>query len=65
VTVLSNEHTAQLPMWQRALYFLFVGSWVGPIWIALAYVVGLGIITLPLTIWMFDRIGGVMTLHRH
>ncbi len=65
VTVLSNEHSEQLPMWQRAIYFLCVGSWVGPIWIALAYVIGLGIITFPLTIWMFDRIGGVMTLHRH
>ena len=25
VTTLSHEHNAQLPMWQRALYFLFVG----------------------------------------
>jgi uncharacterized membrane protein YccF (DUF307 family) len=65
VTTLSHEHNAQLPMWQRALYFLFVGSWLGWIWIALAYVIGLGVITFPLTLWMLDRIGGVMTLHRH
>lgn len=65
VTTLSNEHNEQLPMWQRALYFLFVGSWLGPIWMVLAWVIGWGIITFPLTIWMLDRIGGVMTLHRH
>lgn len=65
VTTLSHEHNAQLPMWQRAFYFLIVGWWLGPIWLYLAYAIGFFIITFPITIWMFDRIGGVMTLHRH
>jgi hypothetical protein len=52
-------------MWQRHLYFLLVGWWAGRLWAALASVIGLLLVTLPLTIWMYNRIGSVITLHRH
>lgn len=60
---LTNE--AQRPWYWRALYFLAVGWWFGAVWLLSAWVIGLLIITLPISFWMYNRTGGVMTLQRH
>ena len=65
VTYVELGHERQRPWWQRAVYFLVIGWWFGAIWLALAWLIGLLIITLPLTFWMYNRVSGVMTLHRH
>ena len=52
-------------MWQRALWFVCVGWWLGAIWMGTAYFLCLIIIGLPIGIMMFDRTGGVMTLLRY
>ena len=52
----------QLPMWQRAVYFLLIGWWASLIWLETAWVLGLLIITLPLSFWMFGAAGKVTTL---
>ena len=64
-TTLSAVHIAQRPMWQRALWFVCVGWWLGAIWMGTAYFLCLIIIGLPIGIMMFDRTGGVMTLLRY
>jgi uncharacterized membrane protein YccF (DUF307 family) len=64
-TFFQEMHVSQPPMWIRAVYFVCVGWWLGALWMSLAYTLCLIIIGLPLGIMMFDRVGGIMTLHRH
>jgi uncharacterized membrane protein YccF (DUF307 family) len=46
----------------RALWFLFIGLWLGPLWIVLAWLLLVTIIGLPLGLLMINRIPQVMTL---
>lgn len=54
----------QLPMWQRAVYFLLVGWWASFLWLQMAWLFGVLIVTLPLSFWMFGATGKVTTLRR-
>ncbi len=65
VTYLEGRQLDQRPLLLRAIYFVLVGWWLGGAWMAAAWVVGLLIITLPISIWMMNRVGGVMTLLRY
>jgi uncharacterized membrane protein YccF (DUF307 family) len=65
VNYLTAGHEEQRPWFARALYFLIVGWWFGAVWLSLAWLIGLLILPLPLSFWMYNRTGGVMTLHRH
>lgn len=44
------------------LWFIFLGWWLGQIWIALAWLINLTIIGLPLGVWMLNRVPQVMLL---
>jgi uncharacterized membrane protein YccF (DUF307 family) len=55
----------QRPLLLRAIWFVLVGWWLGLFWMYAAWFISLPIITLPLGIWMMNRIGGVMTLLRY
>lgn len=46
----------------RALYFIFVGLWLGGIWTTVAWVLVVSIIGLPIGLMMLNRIPQVMTL---
>jgi uncharacterized membrane protein YccF (DUF307 family) len=46
----------------RGLYFIFVGSWLGAIWMVLAWIFNITIIGLPLGLAMLNRIPQIMTL---
>ena len=46
----------------RVLYFIFIGSWLGLIWILAAWFFNLTIIGLPLGLAMINSIPQVMTL---
>ncbi len=46
----------------RAIYFLFIGWWLGGIVSGLAYVCVLTVIGLPLGLWLINRLPGVITL---
>lgn len=48
----------------RALYFLLVGWWFSGVWLVAAYLLVVGIVTLPLAFWMYGRVGAVTTLYR-
>jgi len=46
----------------RGLYFLFIGIWLGLIWVVIAWFFNLTIIGLPIGLLMINRIPQVMTL---
>ena len=53
------------PLWIRAIWFIFVGWWAGAIYMGIAWFLCVIIITLPVGLWLFNRIGAVMTLLRY
>jgi uncharacterized membrane protein YccF (DUF307 family) len=53
---------AEPPLIARALWFVFVGLWVGQLWMLLAWFLNLTVIGLPLGLWMLNRMPQVMTL---
>ena len=55
----------QLPLWIRAVWFILVGWWLGAFYITFAWALCVLIVTLPIGLWMFNRIGAVMTLLRY
>jgi uncharacterized membrane protein YccF (DUF307 family) len=55
----------QLPIWIRAIWFILVGWWLGAIYISIAWFLCVILITLPIGLWLFNRIGAVMTLLRY
>jgi len=60
VQVIHNESGPGLLV--RALYFIFVGIWLGLFWVLLAWIFNLTIIGLPLGLAMINRLPQVMTL---
>jgi uncharacterized membrane protein YccF (DUF307 family) len=65
VVYISGGKVPQLAMWIRALWFIFVGWWVGAIYLAIAWFLCLTILGLPLGLYMFNRVGSVMTLLKY
>jgi hypothetical protein len=66
LTTIEETTQEQIAWYWRALYFLPFGLVASFIWANLAYAVGvltLGL-GLPLSFWMFNRIGAVATLYR-
>ena len=55
----------QRPFWQRALWFVFVGWWACGIAMAVAYLLCLTVILLPVGLMVFNRVPAVMTLQRN
>jgi len=53
---------AEVPLLARALWFIFIGLWVGQLWLILAWLLNLTLIGLPLGMWMLSRLPQVMTL---
>lgn len=55
---------SQRPFLIRAIWFLLVGWWLSGVWLAVAYVMLVSVVGLPLAFWMYGRIGAVTTLFR-
>jgi uncharacterized membrane protein YccF (DUF307 family) len=55
----------QLPLWLRAVWFVFIGWWLGAVYLTVAWSLCVIIIGLPIGLWMMNRVGGVMTLLRY
>lgn len=51
-----------ISIWKRFLYFLFIGWWLGLVWIALAYAACLTIIGMPVAMWMLGAVPILTTL---
>ena len=56
------EKTQQTPFIIRALWFLVFGWELTAVWIAVAWVLNITIVGLPLGVWMLDRVPQVLTL---
>ena len=65
VTYVRGGTVPQLPMLVRALWFIFVGWWLGALYSGFAWFLCVIIITLPIGLWLYNRIGAVMTLLRY
>ena len=65
VTYVTGVKEKQLPTIVRALWFILVGWWLGGLYVALAWALCAIIITLPIGLWLFNRVGAVMTLLRY
>jgi uncharacterized membrane protein YccF (DUF307 family) len=65
VTYVSGRQVEQYDLWIRAIWFIFVGWWLGAIYISIAWFLCVIIVTLPIGLWLFNRIGAVMTLLRY
>ncbi len=55
----------QLPLWIRAVWFILVGWWLGALYMTVAWGLCVLLITLPIGLWLFNRVGAVMTLLRY
>src|SRR5215210_652879 len=58
-----RQGEVQHPFLLRAIYFLLIGWWLSGLWMALAYALLLTIVLLPVSFWMYGRIGAVTTLY--
>ena len=64
-TIVRASTIAQRPIWVRAIYFVLVGWWLGAVWLGVAWICSVLIVTLPVALLMYNRIGAVMTLLRY
>jgi uncharacterized membrane protein YccF (DUF307 family) len=55
----------QLPWWIRGLWFVLVGWWLGAIYLSVAWFLCVILITLPIGLFLMNRVGAVMTLLRY
>ena len=46
----------------RGLYFIFIGLWLGAVWIVVAWILNITIIGLPIGLLMINSLPQVMTL---
>jgi uncharacterized membrane protein YccF (DUF307 family) len=63
--IVFTEGNKQQVAWYLRLLYLPVGLVLGLVWLALAWIVSLTIVGLPLSIMMIDRAPAVITLQRH
>jgi uncharacterized membrane protein YccF (DUF307 family) len=63
--VFTEGNRGQHPWYLRAPYALTVGAVAGLVWLSTAWLLGILIVTLPLSIWMIDRAPAVMTLEKN
>ncbi len=56
---------AQLPFWQRGLWFLVIGWWACAVVMYFAYLLCLSIILIPVGLMIFNRVPAVLTLQRN
>ncbi len=61
--VMVNVQNNQPNFVLRILWFIFVGWWVGLIWLHLAYVLCVSVIFLPIGLLMLNRLPMILTLH--
>jgi uncharacterized membrane protein YccF (DUF307 family) len=61
VTGDADQHS----LFVRAVYFVFIGWWLGLLWGNLASLFAITIIGLPVAIWMLNRLPYVVSLYRY
>ncbi|CAN5784259.1 hypothetical protein BH23CHL4_BH23CHL4_30650 [soil metagenome] len=62
---ITRAQPAQVPLLIRVVYVILIGWWLGAIWLAIAWALGLLIVTLPISILMIDRSPAMVSLQRN
>jgi uncharacterized membrane protein YccF (DUF307 family) len=65
VTFMRGGTVPQLDIGPRVVWFILVGWWLGAIYVTVAWFLCVIIITLPIGLYLYNRIGAVMTLLRY
>ena len=64
-TIISEQARPQ-PSWiVRGLWFVLIGWWASGLWMALAWVIQLTVIGIPLALLMFNRTPFIASLYRY
>ncbi len=65
VLTIKVSRTPQYPWVIRLLYIVLIGWWWGAIWLSIAWMLGILIVTLPISIMMIDRSPAMVSLQRN
>lgn len=65
ITYITDLHVPQRGFLGRAVYFVLVGWWLGAVWSALAWLLCVTVLGLPLGVMMYNRLPAVLTLRRY
>ena len=55
---------AQYPFLLRAGWFVVFGWWLSGLWMLTAYAALISVVMIPVSFWMYNRVGAVTTLYR-
>jgi uncharacterized membrane protein YccF (DUF307 family) len=64
MTVVRTGEPQQVDFLLRAIYFLFVGWWLGYVWALVGYVLCFTLVLMPIGVMMLNRLPTVLTLRR-
>jgi uncharacterized membrane protein YccF (DUF307 family) len=65
VTFVRETNMPQRPIWVRAIWLVCVGWWALAIWLTIAWLGCILLVTLPIGLWMYNRAPAVATLMRY
>ena len=65
ITYITDSRVPQRAFLGRAVYFVLVGWWLGAVWSALAWLLCVTVLGLPLGVMMYNRLPAVLTLRRY
>jgi uncharacterized membrane protein YccF (DUF307 family) len=60
-----DESITQPPWYVRGLWFIFVGWWASGIAMTIGWILCILLITLPIGLWIYNRIPAVASLYRY
>jgi len=64
-TVISEQGRRQTSWLLRGIWFVLLGWWASAVWMALAWLVQLTVIGIPLALLMFNRTPFIASLYRY
>lgn len=59
---MTEQPVREFPFLLRALWFFLIGWELALVWIAIAWLLNITIVLLPIGVWMLDRVPQVLTL---
>jgi uncharacterized membrane protein YccF (DUF307 family) len=65
VTFVRETNKPRRPTWVRATWLVCVGWWALAIWLTIAWLGCILLVTLPIGLWMYNRAPAVATLMRY
>jgi uncharacterized membrane protein YccF (DUF307 family) len=65
VTFLRQVNVQQRPIWVRAIWLVLIGWWSLAIWLFVAWLACVLVLSLPIGLWMYNRAPAVATLMRY